>query len=59
MAEIIWHNIMLRIANVVMYKSQGEDRLKSIGQKMLLEFNEKIERVIKVKVGYICNWGNS
>jgi hypothetical protein len=41
MAEIIWHNIMLRITNAVIYKSQGEDRLKSIGQKMVLEVNEK------------------
>ena len=42
--------------NAVIYKSQGEDSLKSIGQKMLLELNEKIERVIKVKVGYICKY---
>ena len=52
MAEIIWHNIMLRITNAVIYNSQGEDRLKSIGQKMLLELNEKIERELsRLKLG--------
>jgi hypothetical protein len=35
---------MLRIANIGIYKSQGEDSLKTICQKMLLELDEKIER---------------
>ena len=52
MAEIIWHNIMLCIANAVIYKSQGKDRLKSIGQRMLLEHNEKIEKELsRLKLG--------
>ena len=35
---------MLHIANISIYKSQGEDSLKTICQKMLLELDEKIER---------------
>jgi hypothetical protein len=53
-AEIVWRNSMLRITNTAVYKSQGEDSLKTICQKMLLELDEKIERVIKVKIGYSC-----
>ena len=42
--EIVWHNSMLCIANTIMSKSQGDDSLKGICQKTLLELDEKIER---------------
>ena len=28
--EIVWRNSMLRIANTIIFKSQGDDSLKSI-----------------------------
>ena len=34
---------MIRITNTIICKSQGEDSLKRICQKMLLELDEKIE----------------
>ncbi|XP_030940024.1 protein FAR1-RELATED SEQUENCE 5-like [Quercus lobata] len=43
-AEIVWRNSMLRIANTIISKSQGDDSLKSICQKILLGLDEKIER---------------
>ena len=42
--EIVWCNSMLRITNTIISKSQGDDSLKSICQKILLGLNEKIER---------------
>ena len=45
---------MLRIANIVVYKSQGEDSLKTICQNMLLELDEKIERELsRLKLGIV------
>ncbi|XP_028058069.1 protein FAR1-RELATED SEQUENCE 5-like [Camellia sinensis] len=43
-AEIIWRNSMIRIVNTTIYKSQGNDSLKNICQKILIELDEKIER---------------
>ena len=43
-AEIVWRNSMLCIANTIISKSQGDDSLKSICQKILLGLDEKIER---------------
>ncbi|KAF5947753.1 hypothetical protein HYC85_013710 [Camellia sinensis] len=43
-AEIIWHNSMIRIINTTIYKSQGNNSLKNICQKILVELDEKIER---------------
>jgi len=43
-AKIVWRNSMMRIANTIISKSQGEDSLKRICQKLLLELDEKIER---------------
>ena len=42
--EIVWRNSMLCIANTIISKSQGDDSLKSICQKILLGLDEKIER---------------
>ena len=42
--EIVWRNSMLRIANTIISKSQGDDSLKGICQKTLLGIDEKIER---------------
>jgi hypothetical protein len=45
---------MLRIANTAVYKSQGEDSLKIICQKMLLKLDEKIERELsRLKLGTV------
>ncbi|XP_028076470.1 uncharacterized protein LOC114278595 [Camellia sinensis] len=47
--EIIWRNSMIRIA---IYKSQGNDSLKNICQKILTELDEKIEREFaRLKLG--------
>ena len=47
---------MMRIANTVIYKSQGDDSLKRICQKILLELDEKIERELsRVKFGADAN----
>ena len=47
---------MMRIANIVISKSQGEDILKRICQKLLLELDEKIERELsRIKVGVDAN----
>ena len=47
---------MLQIANKVISKSQGEDSLKRICQKLLLELDEKIERELsRVKFGVDAN----
>ena len=43
-AKIVWHNSMMRIANTIISKSEGEDSLKRICQKLLLELDEKIEK---------------
>ena len=46
---------MLRIANIAIYKSQEEDSLKTICQKMLLELDEKIERELsRLKLGTVA-----
>ena len=42
-AKIVWRNSMMRIANIVISKSQGEDSLKRICQKLLLELDEKLK----------------
>uniref|UniRef100_A0A2N9H8U3 MULE transposase domain-containing protein n=1 Tax=Fagus sylvatica TaxID=28930 RepID=A0A2N9H8U3_FAGSY len=53
-AEIVWRN-SIRIANTTIYKSQGEDSLKTICQKMLLELDEKIERELsRLKLGTVA-----
>ncbi|KAK4592468.1 hypothetical protein RGQ29_016852 [Quercus rubra] len=55
-ANIVWRNSMMRIANIVISKSQGEDSLKRICQKLLLELDEKIERELsRIKVGVDAN----
>ena len=52
----MWRNSMMRIANTVIYKSQGEDSLKRICQKMLLELDEKIENELsRFKFGADAN----
>ena len=52
----MWRNSMMRIANTIICKSQGEDSLKRICQKMLLELDEKIERELsRIKVGVDAN----
>ena len=46
----------MRIANTVICKSQGENSLKRICQKMLLELDEKIERELsRFKFGADAN----
>jgi hypothetical protein len=46
---------MLCIANIAVYKSQGEDSLKTICQKMLLELDEKLERELsRLKLGTVA-----
>ena len=42
-AEIVWRNCMLCIANTIISKSQGDDSLKSICQKILLGLDEKLK----------------
>ena len=42
-AEIVWRNSMLRIANTIISKSQEDDSLKSICQKILLGLDEKLK----------------
>ena len=55
-AKIVWRNSMMRIANTIISKSQGEDSLKRICQKLLLELDEKIERELsRVKFGVDAN----
>ncbi|KAK9994676.1 hypothetical protein SO802_024379 [Lithocarpus litseifolius] len=55
-AKIVWRNSMMRIANTIISKSQGEDNLKRICQKLLLELDEKIERELsRVKFGVDAN----
>ena len=52
----MWRNSMMRIANTVICKSQGEDSLKRICQKMLLELDEKIENELsRFKFGADAN----
>ena len=47
---------MMRIASIVISKSQGEDSLKRICQKILLELDEKIERELsRFKFGANAN----
>ena len=47
---------MMRIANIVISKSQGEDILKRICQKLLLELDETIEReLLRIKFGVDAN----
>ena len=46
----------MRIANTIISKSQGEDSLKRICQKLLLELDQKIERELSsVKFGANAN----
>ena len=40
-AEIVWRNSMLCIANTIISKSQGDDSLKSICQKILWDLMKK------------------
>ena len=40
-AKIVWCNSMMQIANTIISKSQGEDSLQRICQKLLLELDEK------------------
>ena len=55
-AKIVWRNRMMHTANTVISKSQGEDSLKRICQKLLLELDEKIERELsRVKFGADAN----
>ena len=55
-AKIVWCNSMIRIANIVICKSQGEDSLKRICQKILPELDEKIERkLLGFKFGVDAN----
>ena len=55
-AKIVWRNSMMGIAITVISKSQGEDSLKRICQKLLLELDEKIERELsRVKFGVDVN----
>ena len=55
-AKIVWRNSMMRIANTIISKSQGEDSLKRICQKLLLELDEKIERELsRIKFGVDAN----
>uniref|UniRef100_A0A7N2KUU4 FAR1 domain-containing protein n=1 Tax=Quercus lobata TaxID=97700 RepID=A0A7N2KUU4_QUELO len=55
-AKIVYHNSMLRLANTVISKSQGEDSLKRICQKLLLELDEKIEKELsRVKFSVDAN----
>ncbi|KAK9985714.1 hypothetical protein SO802_030665 [Lithocarpus litseifolius] len=55
-AKIVWRNSMMRIANTIISKSEGEGSLKRICQKLLLELDEKIERELsRVKFGVDAN----
>ena len=57
-AKIVWCNSMMQIANTIISKSQGEDSLKRICQKLLLELDEKNWKwAIKGQVWCKCKCG--
>ncbi|KAF5955565.1 hypothetical protein HYC85_008421 [Camellia sinensis] len=54
--EIIWRNSMIRVANTTIYRSQRNDSLKNICQKILVQFDEKIKiEFARLKLGTVVH----